>query len=237
MTQDISSLPALPVVPLRGGVVFPGVTTTISIGRKRSHAAAQAAGQHRGQILILVQYDSQLEDPVDKDLIPIGILATVRDVMRAPNSGLQMLVELHRRIRFEGIIQKEPYLRGRYSEILNATDTINQPLMAETIAYVEKYAESLGEVNKQVLETMRTRRTSGELADYLSGLFNIPFDKEASLLQQTDGLKRLEAMREHISQELLIAQMRQKIQQDARESADKAQKNHMLREQTKAIRK
>lgn len=122
-----------------------------------------------------MQYDSQLEDPVDKDLIPIGILATVRDVMRAPNSGLQMLVELHRRIRFEGIIQKEPYLRGRYSEILNATDTINQPLMAETIAYVEKYAESLGEVNKQVLETMRTRRTSGELADYLSGLFNIPF--------------------------------------------------------------
>lgn len=237
MTQDISSLPALPVVPLRGGVVFPGVTTTISIGRKRSHAAAQAAGQHRGQILILVQYDSQLEDPVDKDLIPIGILATVRDVMRAPNSGLQMLVELHRRIRFEGIIQKEPYLRGRYSEILNATDTINQPLMAETIAYVEKYAESLGEVNKQVLETMRTRRTSGELADYLSGLFNIPFDKEASLLQQTDGLKRLEAMREHISQELLIAQMRQKIQQDARESADKAQKDYILREQMKAIRK
>jgi ATP-dependent Lon protease len=237
MTQEMSALPALPVVPLRGGIVFPGVTTTISIGRKRSHAAAQAAAQHRGQILILVQYDSQLEDPGDKDLIPIGILATVRDVLRAPNAGLQMLVELHRRIRFEGMVQKDPYLRGRYSEILNATDTINQPLMAETIAYVEKYAESLGEVNKQVLETMRTRRTSGELADYLAGLFNLPFDKEANLLQLTDGLKRLESVREHVSQEMLIAQMRQKIQQDARESADKAQKDYILREQMKAIRK
>lgn len=237
MTQDISSLPALPVVPLRGGVVFPGVTTTISIGRKRSHAAAQAAAQYRGQILILVQYDSQLEDPNDKDLIPTAILASVRDVMRAPNSGLQMLVELHRRVRFEGLVQRDPYLRGRYSEILNATDTINQPLMAETIAYVEKYAESLGEVNKQVLETMRTRRTSGELADYLAGLFNIPFDKEVTLLQQTDGHKRLEMVQEYVSQELLIAQMRQKIQQDARESADKAQKDYILREQMKAIRK
>ena len=237
MTQEISSLPTLPVVPLRGGVVFPGVTTTISIGRKRSHAAAQAAAQHRGQILILVQYDSQLEDPADKDLIPTGILATVRDVLRAPNAGLQMLVELHRRIRFDSLTQKDPYLRGRYTEILNATDTINQPLMAETIAYVEKYAEALGEVNKQVLETMRTRRTSGELADYLAGLFNLPFDKEARLLQETDGFKRLEAVREHVSKELLIVQMRQKIQQDARDSADKAQKDYILREQMKAIRK
>lgn len=237
MTQEISSLPSLPVVPLRGGVVFPGVTTTISIGRKRSHAAAQAAAQHRGQILILVQYDSQLEDPTDKDLIATGILATVRDVLRAPNAGFQMLVELHRRIRFEGLTQKDPYLRGRYSEILNATDTINQPLMAETIAYVEKYAEALGEVNKQVLETMRTRRTSGELADYLAGLFNFPFDKEVKLLRETDGSKRLDDVREHVSQELLIVQMRQKIQQDARESADKAQKEYILREQMKAIRK
>ena len=177
MTQEGSALPALPVVPLRGGVVFPGVTTTISIGRKRSHAAAQAAAQHRGQILILVQYDSQLEDPGDKDLIPIGILATVRDVLRAPNAGLQMLVELHRRIRFEGMVQKDPYLRGRYTEILNATDTINQPLMAETIASVEKCAESLGKVNKHVRETNGTSRTSAELVDYLGGFFNVQFVK------------------------------------------------------------
>lgn len=237
MTLDTSVFPTLPVVPLRGGVVFPGVTTTISIGRKRSHAAAQAAGQHRGQILIMVQYDNQLEDPGDHDLIPVAVLATVRDVMRAPNTGLQMLVELHRRVRFEGLVQKEPYLRGRYSEINNANDTIHQPLMAETIAYVEKYAESLGEVNKQVLETMRSRRTAGELADYLAGLFNLPFDKETQILVQTDGLRRLEMVREHVSQELLIVQMRQKIQQDARESADKAQKDYILREQIKAIRK
>src|SRR5690606_41851570 len=100
----------LPAIPLRGGVVFPGTTTTITIGRARSLAAAQAAIQGDGEILILVQYDADVEEPESDDLAPVGILGTVRDVMRTPHGGVQMLVELHRRVPLAGWARATAYI-------------------------------------------------------------------------------------------------------------------------------
>ena len=112
----------IPIVPLRGGVVFPGVTTTISIGRRRSLAAAHDAHQNDGEILILVQFNSEVESPSEEELAPIGIIASVRDVLRTTHLGVQMLVELQRRVRFDSLAGIEPYLTGTYIEIEDGSD-------------------------------------------------------------------------------------------------------------------
>ena len=98
----------IPAIPLRGGVVFPGVTTTISIGRRSSLAAAQAALERGGDLLIVVQYDAEVEHPQQGDVAPIGILASARDVLRARPMGVQMLVELHRRVELAELIAGDP---------------------------------------------------------------------------------------------------------------------------------
>ncbi|WP_420629893.1 endopeptidase La [Candidatus Leptofilum sp.] len=227
----------IPIVPLRGGVVFPGVTTTISIGRRRSLAAAQAAVERGGKLLILVQYNAEVELPKKEDLVPVGILATVRDVLRTPHMGVQMLVELHRRVQFEGLETAEPFLTGLYSEIANASEGENSPTITEAIAYLEQYADALGEANQQVMATTRSKTSAGDLADYIAGLLNLPFETEVELLATTDGEKRLEITIQFLKQELRITEVRNKIQQDAREGADKAQREYLLREQMRAIRK
>jgi ATP-dependent Lon protease len=227
----------LPAVPLRGGVVFPGMTTTISIGRSRSLAAAQAAVQGDGEILILVQYDADVEEPEAGDLAPVGVLANVRDVMRTPHIGVQMLVELHRRVNLEELSETQPYLTASYSEIETAEESRNETAAAELIAYLEQYAEMLGEVNRQVMMALRNQTSAGELADYAAGLLNLPFDLELELLLTTDGGQRLQMVRDYLEQELRIAEVRSKIQEEAREGAEKAQREFMLREQMKAIRK
>jgi ATP-dependent Lon protease len=227
----------LPAVPLRGGVVFPGMTTTISIGRSRSLAAAQAAVQGDGEILILVQYDADVEEPESGDLAPVGVLANVRDVMRTPHIGVQMLVELHRRVNFEELSETQPYLTAGYSEIETVEESRNESAAAELIAYLEQYAEMLGEVNRQVMMALRSQTSAGELADYAAGLLNLPFDLEVELLVTTDGGQRLQMVRDYLEQELRIAEVRSKIQEEAREGAEKAQREFMLREQMKAIRK
>lgn len=226
-----------PIVPLRGGAVFPGITTTISIGRRRSLAAAQEAVEKGGELIILVQYNADVEIPGVADLAPIGILATVRDVLRAPHMGVQMLVELHRRIKFESLDQSEPFMVGTYAEIDNAIDTDSRETMAQAIAYLEQYADALGEANQQVMATTRSKTTAGELADYIAGLLNLPFETELSLLTTINGIERLSLATEYLQQELRITEIRNKIQQDAREGADKAQREYLLREQMKAIRK
>jgi ATP-dependent Lon protease len=227
----------VPIVPLRGGVVFPGITTTISIGRRRSLAAAQAAIEQGGELLILVQHNADIERPKKKDLTPIGILATVRDVLRAPQMGVQMLVELHRRVKFTALDSRDPYLAGQYEEIVEIHDEDDKEAVFPAIAYLEQYADSLGEANQQVMSTARTKDTSGDLADYISGLLNLPFDLEVELLLEIDGRIRLQKVVEYLEQEIRILEVRHKIQQDARDGADKAQREFLLREQMKAIRK
>jgi len=227
----------LPVVPLRGGVVFPGITTTISIGRPRSLAAAQAANQTDGDILILAQFNSEIELPGEEELTPIGILATVRDVLRTSHLGVQMLVELRRRVQFDGLVDINPYLIGTFSEIEDSTDAQANDLMAEAIAYLEQYAETLGELNRQVLASLRSHETAGQLADYLAGILNIPFEIELDLLLSVHGVERLTIVRDFLEKELRIAEVRSKIQQEAQDGASQAQREYLLREQMKAIQK
>lgn len=227
----------LPVVPLRGGVVFPGITTTISIGRRRSLAAVQQAIEHKGDILITVQYQADVDSPEQKDMAPVGILASVRDVLRAPHMGVQMLVELQRRVQIERIENNEPFLLGYYSEIDDRFDNEAAELTAEAIAYLEQYAETLGEANPQVMAITRTKSLAGELADYIAGLLNLSLETEIHLLTNANGVERLEIVNDFLKKELRVAEIRSKIQNEAREGADKAQRDYLLREQMKAIRK
>ncbi len=234
---DVNEQEIIPIVPLRGGVVFPGVTTTISIGRRRSLAAAQAADAGNGEILILVQFNSEVESPNEEELATIGILATVKDILRTSQLGIQMVIELHRRVRFEKFAETEPFFTGSYSELEGVLDGEPVDLMAEAIAYLEQYAETLGEANRQILTNLRGFETAGELADHLSGLLNLPFELELELLTSLHGVERLSKVIDYLERELRIAEVRSKIQQEAQEGASQAQREYLLREQMKAIQK
>jgi ATP-dependent Lon protease len=232
---DYTDIKSIPVVPLRGGAIFPGVTTTVSIGRRTSLAAVQAALEHGGDLLIVVQRNAEEESPGMQDVFPIGILATARDMLRTP-VGIQMLVELHRRVRLTDIDRLDALLVGRYQEV-EEQDAIDEELKVEAIAYLEKYIELVGEQNQQIMTTTRAAETTGVLADFIAGLLNLPFETEADLLVDLDGRSRLVKVVEYLQQEVRIADVRSKIQQDARDGAEKAQREFMLREQLKAIRK
>ncbi|HNS39771.1 MAG TPA: endopeptidase La [Promineifilum sp.] len=225
----------IPVVPLRGGTVFPGITTTVSIGRRASLAAAQAAIERGGDLLIVVQREAEVETPGTADIFPIGLLATARDMLRTP-VGIQMLVELHRRVRVIDIESTEPFIIGRYEELAEE-DAVDEALKLEAIAYLEQYVELAGETNQQIMMMTRSSKTLGELADYISGLISLPFETEIELLTDLNGRSRLETVLERLRQEVRIADIRSKIQSDARDGAEKAQRDYMLREQMKAIRK
>ncbi|MCO5192252.1 MAG: endopeptidase La [Anaerolineae bacterium] len=225
-----------PVVPLRGGAVFPGKVQEIAIGRKQSYNAARVAFEESLPILVLVQYDGSIEHPDADDLTPVGILATVLALNETQQHGTQMRVRLERRVLFDSLVQTTPYLTGQYSPLPEDTRAPDD-LMAEAIAYVEEYAHMLGEVNRRLLSNLRSYRTAGNLADYIAGLLSMPLENEIDLLVEADGVARLVLIVEYLEQEIRIADVRNKIQQEARAGADKAQQDFMLREQMKAIQR
>ena len=233
----MSEAQAIPVVPLRGGVIFPSGTTTIFVGRRRSLEAAQAAMQGSGEILILIQYQATIEDPGQEELVPIGILARVRDVLRAPQSGVQMVVDLQHRVRLTGLMDDGDYGRGTYEHLADLRDSAEPDLMASAIAYIERYANTQGEVQSQIAGNMRLYPTAGTLADFVGGILNLPFELEIDLLCELDGAARLTRIRDYVAQELRIADMRQTIEQEARDGTEQAQQEYILREQLRAIRR
>ncbi len=236
MSNNID-LDYIPIVPLRGGAVFPGLTTTISVGRRRSLAAAQKALEEGGDLLILVQYKAEVEQPQQEDLVSIGVLAIIRDILRTPHAGVQILVELQRRVEFLDLGQTEPFLSGSYRELPSVDDSRDEGLIDEALAYLEQYADAMGESNQHAIVNARSKETNGELADYIAGMLSIPFETELELLTSSDGTLRLEIILDFLQQELRITEIRNKIRQDAREGADKAQREFLLREQMKSIRK
>lgn len=228
----------VPVVPLRGGAVFPGITTTITIGRPSSLAAAQAAVQAGGKLIVAIQYKAEVEKPHQEDLAPIAILTEVRDILRSPQMGMvQMLADLKHRVSLDEISETEPFLIGSYSELDDLVDDDDPQPLLETIAYLEEYADTLGDANQQILAATRSRKTAGSLADYLAGLLNIPFEMELELLANLDGADRLAKVREYLENELRVAEIRTKIEGEARDGANQAQREYLLREQMRAIRR
>jgi ATP-dependent Lon protease len=187
--------------------------------------------------LILVQYDPEVEDPGRDDVAPIGVLANVRDLLRTTQFGVQMLVEMRHRVLLDELNTDDQFLSASYKPVEETTDAVAPELMAESIAYVEQYIETLGEVNRQVLATLRSKDTAGELADFLAGLLNMPMELELDLLTSLHGVERLTKVRDFLEQELRIAEIRSKIQQEAQEGASQAQREYLLREQMKAIQK
>ncbi len=228
----------VPIVPLRGGAVFPGITTTITIGRPSSLAAAQAAVQAGGELIVAIQYKADVEKPHQEDLLPVAILAEVRDILRSPQLGMvQMLAEHKHRVTLDEVTETEPFLTGSYELLTSETDDSDPQPLLETIAYLEEYAEALGDANQQIMAATRSHRTAGSLADYLSGLLNLPFEMELDLLTNLDGADRLTKVRDYIENELRVAEIRNLIEGEARDGANKAQREYLLREQMRAIRR
>jgi ATP-dependent Lon protease len=148
-----------------------------------------------------------------------------------------MLVELHRRVQFDELVEREPFLTGTFKEVEEEIDEQAVDLIAEVIAYLEQYAETVGEFNRQVMSTLRGFTTAGELADYLAGLLSMPFSLDTQLLETLSGAERLSMVRDYLERELRIAEVKAKIQQEAQEGASQAQREYLLREQMKAIQK
>ena len=105
----------------------------------------QITKKKNGEILVLVQKNAEVESPNNDDLAEIGLLATVRDVLRTTHLGVQMLVELRYRVQFDGLSSTEPYLAGNYSELPEEIEAESGELIAESIAYLDQYVETLGE--------------------------------------------------------------------------------------------
>ena len=229
----------MPVLALRGLTVFPEQTVHFDVGRLKSVMALDAA-MKENQILFLVpQKDIMADDPVLKDLYGIGTIAMVKQVLKAQDENLRVLVTGLSRGRITELTQTAPYLSG-YVESVPSQDSSNTPrsqaLRREANSLYADYTDLTEHPTQTIQLKMLDSNDSGFLADSIGQNSGLDYRDKAALLCQLNPYKRLEMAVSMLRHEIEVLKLEGEIQDKTRASMDQNQRDYYLREQMKAIR-
>lgn len=230
---------SVPIIPIRGSVVFPHTDTLLSFVRPRSVTAADSAFQKDRLVAIFTQKDSRISDPEKSDLHEIGTLATITQMMSVED-GTHALVRGQVRVRLSEIVSEEPFLVGTVEELNDANDESSEVLaLAKNLSETFKKALSLGKMVEvmSVVKLISETSNPSELTDQISTVLDIkPIEKQA-LLETFPLLERMKRVQELLSKEITVLEIEKTISSKTQQQFDDIMKKNILRERKKAIDK
>jgi len=229
----------LPILALRGIVVFPEQTVHFDIGRVKSALALEEAMKRDNLLILAPQKDLLDEDPVLKDLYPVATLARVKQILKSHGENIRVLVAGVCRVRITELTQSAPYLTGVYERI-NETeypDTMRlRAMRREANSLYGSYLELMEPPTQAVQLRMIASEDCGFIADSIAQNSGIEYPNKAKLLCQTNPVRRLENAIVMLRQEVTMLQLESDIQERTKVIMEQDQRDYYLREQIKAIR-
>ena len=226
----------LPVLALRQTVVFPLTLAPLAINRPTSIDAVQRA-LSGDRLLFLTLQQSDREEPEPDDLRPIGTIATIRQMARAPNGAIQVVVEGTLRAKAEAVVRSESSLRATVSPL---------PEQSERSIEVDAYIRRIQELIDRALSlsTGLSQELRGlvlgiddplRLTYVLAALLDIKADEKQRILEADDSITRLKAVADALGREIALLELKGKIESAAEKEMTSAQRQYYLRQQLKAI--
>ncbi|MGH7757852.1 MAG: endopeptidase La [Candidatus Dormibacteria bacterium] len=233
-TPEIESLP---LVPLRDNVVLPHQLAPLGAGRDRSVASLEAAVAGEGKVVLAVQRQSELDEVQLLDLYPVATVAQI-GAFRRGSAGAQVLVEGQRRVRLIELETGDTWS----AKFVDLPDTEPQGTEIDALAgsvrqMFADYVAAGAAVPPELAVAVTRAKEPGKVADLTGTAPDLdPVDRIA-LLQEPDVERRLRGLVPLLARQLEVAQLRSKIQQDVAQTINQGQREAILREQLKAIRK
>ena len=227
----------LPVLPLRGMLVFPGTVLHFDIARPRSIAALEQCMTGKQKLLLLTQKREEDEEPKPEDLYMVGTVVNVRQVMNLPGENIRVLVEGEVRALVQDFQEKENYLQAtvQISKDRIVRSNEGKAMVRTAQDLFEEYAKSSQRISQDMVEGLRTLEKPGEIADLLAAHILQKWQEKQEMLSELDPLKRLEKVCGVLVRETDLADTEKEIQSRIRKSVERNQKDYYLREQLRAI--
>ena len=237
--SDVINVESLPVLALRGIVIFPEQTLHFDIGRVKSALALEHAMKHDQRIMLVPQKNILDEDPGLSDLYPIGTVAKVKQILKSQGDNIRVLVTGLYRARIDELTQNSPFLSGVISEIdlmQEQLEVKTKVLCREAISLFGTYCETIEHPAQAVHLRLIASNSCGYVADTILQNCGIDYKEKAKLLSQTNPYKRLEKTIVLLRHEIYLSQLEADIQERTRIQIDQNQRDYYLREQLKVIR-
>jgi len=237
--HDIFEGDVLPLLPLRGMIVFPYMVVPLEVGREKSVGALEDAMLHDHLILLSAQREAKVDEPQPEDIYNIGTLAEIKQLMKLPDGTIRVLVEGLSRMEIDEFVQEDPFYRVRVNNVEQ-----DQPANLETEALMRSIVEQFEQFNKiskkvsaEVLVNINAIDEPGRLADEIAAHMGLRMEDKQSILEMINADERLSKVYEMLTREIEISELEKKIHLRVRKQMEKAQKEYYLREQIKAIQK
>jgi ATP-dependent Lon protease len=229
----------LPMVPLRDDVIFPRVIVPLSAGRPTSVAALEAAMAGEKALFLVTQRDAQVDDVTEADVYTVGVVAELSGMRRIQNGPVQFLVGGIARARLHRFTQTRPYLEV---EVDLFDDEVSAGVELEALARQVKsayrqYVEAGASIGQDVAASILKSDDPGYLSDLVGSSPDLTAEQKQHLLETPNVAERLRFLSVFLAKQIEILQLKAKIQSEVQSTINKAQKEQILREQMKAIRK
>ena len=229
----------LPILPLRGVVVYPQTGVPLTIGQPRSIRLVDEAVSGSRLVGLVASKDPDKENPGPEDLYSIGTLATVHRLFRAPDGTIRLLVQGLSRIRIGEFVSSEPYLKAKveaYPEF--EEDGLEVEALARSVrGQFQRIAELIGTIPQELVSSIVELESPLQTV-YMVANFQRMELKDAQAILELDSLRdKLHKLVEFLTREVEVLEVGQRIQNEARSEIEGLQRDYFLREQLKAIQR
>ena len=241
---DGHAMPCIPeelsILPLRGFVMFPGSVLPLTISRPASIKLVDETLPLTKIVGFLTQREEEKEEPGPQDLYHVGTAAIVLKLLRQAENNIVIVVQGLRRFAMRKIVATQPYLRAEIDLLNTIMPEQNAEWQAE-FQNLRDGAVHLSQLRPDIPEEtaaiIRNIEDPEQLADFLAPNLDTSVAERQSILEELDLRKRVRAVQKHISAQLEVAQIQQKLQKDVQSQFSDAQRKAYLRGQLKAIQR
>lgn len=233
----------MPLLALRGIIVFPGMTVNLDVGRDKSINAVNAAMQLDKKILLVTQRDAETADPKREELYNYGVVAEIKQLLKLPSGAIRILIQGLERAELTSLIDapfKDTYLEGFAMPVASIEPEENsetEAMRRVLLQSFEKWLVTGKKVTTEVMLNFKNITTAGEIVDIIAGYLTISIDEKEELLELADVKERMHKLHTFLCKELEIAELEKNITQEVRKQIEKNQREYYLREQIKVINK
>ena len=229
----------LPILPLRGTVLYPDLILPIMVGRKKSVKLIDDAMDSDRIIGVITQKRSEIEDPKETDLYSVGVAALILRMIRELDGSQRVIVQGVSRMKVKEYIQRDPYFKSRVEVIDEGlVQGVEIDALMMNLKNLFSRAVELAPYLTSELGTMVSNiKSPSILADLIASNLNISTTEKQGILETFDVRERLTKVHLFLNKEVQVLELGNKIQSQVKEDMDRTQREYYLREQLKAIKK
>ncbi|WP_090947555.1 endopeptidase La [Parageobacillus thermantarcticus] len=229
----------VPLLPLRGLLVFPTMVLHLDVGREKSVRALEKAMVEDHVILLTSQKDVSIDEPDMDDLYKMGTLARVKQLLKLPNGTFRVLVEGMARALITEVVSEEPHFIVKVEKFVDraAKDLEDEALKRTMLEYFEQYINLSKRLSADIYASIADIDEPGRMADIIASHLPLKLEEKQRILEMIDVKERVHKIIQILHNEKEVLQLEKKISMRVKQSMERTQKEYYLREQMKAIQK